>query len=407
MHTTIPTTITDIIPTKIPLSIHTTIHDLITSKIHTIIPNTIPNKISNLIPASNINKIPTTIHTNITQTIISKTVPKSTINQTTKFPGTTTTPIISPETTIQNSIPNSETKIILVGYSHFNTYSTYFSIFIYFISIKNYLFSIKMKFPLLVEYFSLLRRLERFEGDCILQNREINSKAQYLCEIQADTSNIKKISVLPDFNFVSQNNVTLVGITPFAQMFMNEIQNIGDKYNNISESNIYVLVHSIVKAYQKNLFNISGVIKEIQPNFTIIKDLSLMIYNDSENKKESEVKCIISDKRGKNYTLSCMLNETLKGNLQNAISFIENDILIVNFDENTESKINLNINEKNEVNSFFYLKKNDGINPGAIVAIILCTIAVVAAVIIAAYLLRKKNIKKVHIIESSFDKLNI
>ena len=39
--------------------------------------------------------------------------------------------------------------------------------------------------------------------------------------------------------------------------------------------------------------------------------------------------------------------------------------------------------------------------------IILCIIAVVAAVIIATYLLRKGNIKKVHTIESSFDKLNI
>ena len=46
---------------------------------------------------------------------------------------------------------SDETEIILVGYSHFNKYSTYFSFFIYFISIKNYPFYKKMKFPLLVE----------------------------------------------------------------------------------------------------------------------------------------------------------------------------------------------------------------------------------------------------------------
>ena len=74
MHTT-PSTISDIIPITMPLSIHTTIHDLITSKIDTTIPNTISNKISNLIPTSNINIwIPTTIHTNAIQTIISKIV---------------------------------------------------------------------------------------------------------------------------------------------------------------------------------------------------------------------------------------------------------------------------------------------------------------------------------------------
>lgn len=47
---------------------------------------------------------------------------------------------------------------------------------------------------------------------------------------------------------------------------------------------MYILDHSIVKIYHG-----------IQPNFTS-KDLSLMIYTDSGNKKESEVKCIISDK---------------------------------------------------------------------------------------------------------------
>ena len=369
IHNIIPTTIMAKIPTSIPstkphkismpLSIHTTIHDLITSKIDTTISTSIPKKLLNLNPTSIINiKIPTTITTNTTniiQTIISKTVTKSTINQTAKFPISIINQIISPETTIQNSIPNGETKIILVGYSHFNKYSTYFSIFIYFISIENYLFSIKMKFSLLVEYYSLLRRLERFEGDCILQNREINSKAQYLCVIQVDTSNIKKISVLPDFNFVSQNNVKLIGITPFAHMFMNEIQNIGDKFNNISESNIYVLDHSIVKKYQKNLFNISGVINGIQPNFTI-KDLSLMIYTDSGNKTESEVNCIISDIIEKNYALSCMSYEIIEGNLQSAISFIDNDVLVVNFDENNESKIILNINETKKTNSLFSFK---------------------------------------------------
>lgn len=262
-----------------------------------------------------------------------------------------------------------------------------------------------MKFPLLVEYYSLLRRLERFEGDCTLQNREINSKAQYLCEIQADTSNIKKISAVPEFNFISQNDVILVGITPFAQMFMNEIKNIGDKFNNISESNIYVLDHSIVKIYQKNSFNISGEINGVQPNFTI-KDLTLIIYKNFENKKELEVKCIISDKIENNYTLYCMSNETFEGDIQSAISFIDNDVLVVNFDENIESKITLNIKEKKKVNSFFFLKKNGGINPGAIVAIILCIIVVVVAVIITAYLSRK-NLKKVDNTESSLMKLKL
>jgi hypothetical protein len=41
----------------------------------------------------------------------------------------------------------------------------------------------------------------------------------------------------------------------------------------------------------------------------------LIIYTDSENKKESEVKFIISDKIENNYIVSCMSNETFEGNL--------------------------------------------------------------------------------------------
>ena len=78
-----------------------------------------------------------------------------------------------------------------------------------------------MIFPQLVEYFSLLRRLENIEGDFTLQDGKKNFKVLYLCGIKVDTSNIKTYQLYKIF--VSQNNVILI---PFAQMIMKEIQNI-------------------------------------------------------------------------------------------------------------------------------------------------------------------------------------
>ncbi len=42
---------------------------------------------------------------------------------------------------------------------------------------------------------------------------------------------------------------------------------------------------------------------------------------------------------GSNYTLNCKGEKNILYDLQNAISIIDNDILIVNFDENVTSEI--------------------------------------------------------------------
>ena len=59
---------------------------------------------------------------------------------------------------------------------------------------------------------------------------------------------------------IYQENVTVIGITPLTRLFMNNIQNMDEKYDLISNSTIYILDNSIYYKCDKLLFYISGLI---------------------------------------------------------------------------------------------------------------------------------------------------
>ena len=71
--------------------------------------------------------------------------------------------------------------------------------------------------------------------------KESNSKSkiQYLCEAHEETTNIKQIKVEHNFNFSSQNNVEVIGITPIARRNMNNIQTLDEQHDSNKDSNIY------------------------------------------------------------------------------------------------------------------------------------------------------------------------
>ena len=73
-----------------------------------------------------------------------------------------------------------------------------------------------------------------------------------------------------------------------------------------------------------------------------------MINPHSDDKPEIEVQCFFRKVSGNNYSLHCEADESLDGYLQSAISFVDNgDILLVNFDDSTESDINNKNKRKN------------------------------------------------------------
>ena len=76
--------------------------------------------------------------------------------------------------------------------------------------------------------------------------------------------------------------------------------------------------------------------------------------------------------------------------LQNSVSFFEEEsILLVNFDSLQDSTIEAT--NSTYIARKFYFKNNSGISAGAIVAIVLASVAALSAIIIATYFLRNKK----------------
>ena len=102
----------------------------------------------------------------------------------------------------------------------------------------------------LISYEGGLRRLEEKKAICTFQENGIDSNAKYLCEIQVNNENIKNIEII-NFDFNSQDDINL-SMTPIAKMLINNIQ-VTNKYNFLSDAEIYILDHCIMNKYQKKI----------------------------------------------------------------------------------------------------------------------------------------------------------
>ena len=318
----------------------------------------------------------------------------------------TTIPKINPTIIIETTTFETEMKLVLLGFNGYIMKPSWFSFWIYFISLTNSVYPENLIVPLTIINNNSLRTLSDVEGKCTLQGSGTKVKGQYLCEVEADNSNINQIKIGNDFKFGSENNVTVVGITPIANMYMDNIQNIGNKFGDLENSTIYILDHSIYKKYGNYLFNITGTINDPQPNITD-DDFALIMNRASNDKTPIEVNCNIADIIGNNYTLNCKSNENIKGDLQSAISFIDDDILIINFNEKIDREIELETNSESLSGSGrFSRKKNGGLNAGAIVAIILAFAAAIISVIAIMVYCKKENHNKHKTNESTIIKIN-
>jgi len=278
--------------------------------------------------------------------------------------------------------------------------------------IKNNLYSKRLRIPAIITYYNNIRSLKETEANCTLQNDLSDSKYQYLCEIYEETKNIKQIRVVPEFDFVTQENVTVIGISPIAKMFMGNIQNIDERYNLISNSTVYILDNSTYFKYDELLFNISGSIDGQKPKLSN-KSLTLHVNLESETKLEEDIDCIVTNILGDNYSLYCKANETILGDLQSAVSFVDDsDILLVNFDKKAQSIID--IEKENEANKttqrfytrFYYSKKTGALKSGVIIAIVIIFIVIIAIIIAIIYYIKKKPKIPNNSIESTIINLN-
>ena len=294
-----------------------------------------------------------------------------------------------PETNYTNIIINEEEAlIVLFGFSNYEFKNNEISFYIYFISVKNFLFSQIMKFHVLLNNNSNLRLLQNTLVDC---NKVTNDyiKVKYLCKTEVTNSDIKRIECLKDFNFIFQDNVKVIGITPIAQRYINNLQNIEDK--DLFEYNIYILNNAINNKYDNNLFKISGIISEPKPNFGLI-DLVLIINAKSGNETaiEEEVNCKIVEIKDFNYTLNCFSKENIYYDLQSSVSFIDNDnILLINFDNNINSTLIIE-NEKKVYQKYY--RNKSGLSSTSLFLIlffsILCPIILIFLIF---FIIRRKT----------------
>ena len=317
---------------------------------------------------------------------------------------TTTNQIISTIKEIPITFPeikNEETFVVLLGFSQFKVFNTNFTFNIYLTPTKNTLYTKLIQFPMIITYNRNIRRLlKETKANCTLDLVKSDIKYKYYCHVDEETNNIKEVKLIPDFYFVPQVNVTLTGISPLAKMFMNNMITLMHQdniYGSLLENAfVYILDNSKFIRYDKFLFNITGEINDPQPKLDN-KNLILMINLENNEKSEMQIQCNISNITRNNYILNFKVNETFKGDVQSAVSIIDNnDILLVN-DDSSDGDISA-------TNSTVFLNKDkSGISAGGIVAIILCTIAAIAAVFGVLYFLKGKTPapKKPEVIESA------
>ena len=379
-----PPTTTPILPTTIHTTIPTPIHTTIPTPIHT--------------------TIPTTIHTTIPA--VETTTPAaqattSIVENTTTTPAEQTT---APETTKEDEGEEEEIPLVLMGFSSFDVSGedNTVSFDINFAAVNGGPQPSTVTVPLVVDYESRMRFLGEKEIECKLKETGNKDIATYSCESELESPNRKNIKIIPNFTFPGRKNANVVGSTPLANMFMDNLQNVDDSYDNLQNSKIYVLDHSLYNKYTTNLYNITGTMNE-KPKSEFDKKQIKLMYTVGSEKTESS--CTIYKITEYNYTLNCQADEDTDGDIQSAISFIsDEEMLLVNVDGRSlnnpiENTTNVTDNEDsqnergNSGNKRYYSKSSGGINAGAIVVIILVLVFVVAIVIGVALYLRNKASK--------------
>ena len=285
---------------------------------------------------------------------------------------------------------------IVVALSHFLKYNSYCSFYIHFLSINGFIFA-----PSLIMLVNLIRNNTNLR---ILENREANCdkvdddtiKAAYLCKVVGDVSTATSIKIENEYNFAGQN-VTVIGVSPIAHTLMENVQNANGDYDELLNSKIYVLDHSYITSYNKNkTFDITGIIDD-QTEPLEKNDLILKVNTKKANEiTESDLNCTIININGSYYSLNCQGESNILYDLQSSISSIDNDFLVVNFDQNTTSELIFS-------NSYRFYNNNSGsLSAGAIVAIVLAILIASASVIILALVFRRrKKQKKEKTVEST------
>ena len=267
-----------------------------------------------------------------------------------------------PPSTIPDIIPNVDTSLVLLGFSHFKKYDFNISFLTHFAYLKGKIYSKNLKYPVQISYQRFLRVLENHEANCT-KAREFNEKISYLCDVKIENQKMDNIKIIPDFNFILDK--PLVFISPLSAIYMDNIEKVERKLDILLNSNLYILNHSQIKDEKNESFTISGIINKPKPNFKKIQ-LNLKINVEYQNKiSQTELNCNIIDVVDDKYTLRCKGEKKRTYILQHSTSFIGDEILLINFDKDEVSRITISGISGTNV---------EGLSTGGVIAIIIIII---------------------------------
>ena len=282
-------------------------------------------------------------------------------------------------------------SIVLLGFDNYNLISNIKKITfnIYFYSYEYLEYPDFLYLSASITYNSQLRLLQNENNvDCIKGEEKLSGIQKYECEISLTKTDINNINLNDSIDFGTENNLI---ISPLASEHINNLQNINniDLYDKLFDNGtIFTLENPKLEQIGRK-FNISGEMNG-DPQWPIDKSIPLLVTY--ENEHINEINCKIADNDTKKYTINCnIINNTISYDLKNSMSIIDNDMLLIYFEDGNSI---INISDTNKSNRRYYSKSNSGISPGAIVAIILCSILAIALTIVIFFCSKKNNAKE-------------
>ena len=309
-------------------------------------------------------------------------------------------------------------SVVLLGFSQFKINNSSFSFYIYFTPISKIISSKQLTFPVIIsrnENNTNNTVQKESVSNCTLKMSVGKTNYQYFCEIYEDTEDINQIKVIPNFNFIKHENITLVGVSPLAKMFIDNLQLLTYEDTDILfNSTVSILDNSSINENKKMLFNISGILNEPLPEL-LNKNLNVMINLLSDKKTQAEVNCITKKISRLNYDLYCKVNETLDADIQSAISLFEkNKILLFNFFEKNSIVKTENTPISLSGKRWFFSKNSRmSLSPAVIAALVIVLVLVTSICLLLIIFTKRREKKEKEEKEdkfgwnSSFQKINV
>ena len=121
-------------------------------------------------------------------------------------------------------------------------------------------------------------------------------------------------------------------------------------------------------------------------------NLTIGLLSSNSQEEIESISCTTENLYKENYSLNCFAENEMSGEIESAASDLGKEILVVNFLNTSNNRIDF---FSSGINNIFYKKKGKGISKGAIIAIVLSLvltfILIFAAIMFILY--RKEKIE--------------